>query len=935
MTKLYPPPPRLDLVSRPRLVERLNGGLHAGHPLILISATAGFGKTTLASEWITASHLKNSVAWVSLDKDDNDPIRFLSYVIAAIQQVDPAIGENLIPALSASQSAPLTELVVQLINQIAASEKHVSLMLDDYHLITAEPVHQVVQLIIERQPQTMHTVLLTREDPPFPLPRMRARSQITEVRERDLRLTLPEAETFLTEAMDLDLSAEDVGKLKERTEGWVAGIQLAALALKDTVDADSRCAFIDAFTGSDRFIVDYLVSEVLERQPAAVRRFLLETSILERFCAELCDWVVNGEDSLSQSQPILDRLEQGNMFLVPLDNQRQWYRYHHLFAEMLHHTLLRSSPNRVPELHRRASEWMETRGFIQEAVKHALATRDWGYVRSLLDRHAMHVLTQGQCSTVIEWCSALPREMLEQMPDICIYFAWGLVLTFRNDYLDAVEDKLLLAERGIASPGIPDQAGVGPGGAVVPFRDWVVGQVCVVRSQLLLARFNAFVDPQELIALSIKGLELLPEGEKTIRSTCWINLAIAHLIRNDPVGADQAFNEALPYMLEGDNFLGVVTGVIYQARLAYILGNLDQAEKLCRQWQGKFAERSDHPARDIPATRGLDIILSMLLLERDHFDEAERLLVQALEVLGWASWEELLGFVTLARLRVQRSNLPGAEDVLRRMAKMGPQHAACAEALQHLFRCKMSPEDAQVRREAENWADTHAPDLAIPILALGIGPYHCDTAYICNLAWAQVQIGLGHPQKALIFLEPALASAREHGLTFRVIELMVSQSLAQEALGEHAAALLELQEALELAKPFGYSRVFDDGPALDQLLLEIRQSNTPSEYLDRLLASFHRTPTADTKQSSRNRLTIGAPASLGKGPAQGLVEPLSEREFDVLRLIAAGCSNAQIGARLYIAPGTVKRHITNVYGKLGVQTRTQAIVTAREKGLIP
>ena len=326
-TKLYPPPPRPVLIARSRLVERLETGLQPGRQLSLISAGAGFGKTTLASEWITTSHLERSMAWISLDRDDNDPLRFMFYLITALQQVIPDVGGNILPLLQSSHSAPLIELAVQWINQIAASAQPVLLVLDDYHLITSEQVHQLVLFIMDHQPQQMHTLILTREDPPFPLPRMRVRRQIVEIRERDLRFTLAEAEAFLLQAMRLEITAEDVERLKDRTEGWVAGMQLAALALEEYPDEAGRRAFIEAFTGSDRFIVDYLVSEVLSRQSEETRRFLQETSILERFCAELCDALLGDASAGGKSQPILDGLEQGNMFLVPLDNQRYWYRY--------------------------------------------------------------------------------------------------------------------------------------------------------------------------------------------------------------------------------------------------------------------------------------------------------------------------------------------------------------------------------------------------------------------------------------------------------------------------------------------------------------------------------------------------------------------------------------------------------------------------------
>ena len=508
--------------------------------------------------------------------------------------------------------------------------------------------------------------------------------------------------------MGLELSVQDIDKLEERTEGWAAGMQLAALALEDFSNEAERRAFIEAFTGSNRMVVDYLISEVLQRQSETTRQFLLQTSILDRFCAELCDQVVFNGDEEGSSQTVLEVLEQGNMFLVPLDNQRHWYRYHHLFSEMLLHSLRRSAPEQIPTLHRKASEWFEVNGFIPEAMKHALASKDWDFVNVLLNRHALPTIFQGYLNLVIDWCREIPKKHLEKSPDICIYYAWALVLTFRNDFLDAVEEQLQIAARSIENPDLPAYAEVGQGRARVLYRDWIIGHTCVIRSQILLARFNTFVDPQELIALSVKGLELLPEVEATFRSLCRINLAHAELMQNHPEDAQKAFENALPFMLNAGNFLGAVADLFYQARLAFYTGHSDSAEILCQQWKKKFmeiagaADLTSQSAMEIPAARGLDVVQSILLLERGQNEEAERLLVRTLEQLGWGSWMELHGFIELAHLRHRQGNSAGAQEILMRMSRLGPQHAACAEALDVLFSVKKSVNDPQVRAKGRN-----------------------------------------------------------------------------------------------------------------------------------------------------------------------------------------------------------------------------------------
>ena len=929
-TKLYNPPIKPGRVRRTGLVQRLENGYLAGKCVTLVSAPAGFGKTTIVCEWIAATGPRKSYGWVSLDDGDNDPARFLIYLVSAIQKVNAEIGRTVLTLLQSSQITSLSDLVEVLINEITTAPKSILIVLDDYHVIKNIEVHSLVRLILKRQPDLLHLVIITREDPPLPLARMRVQGQITEIRERDLRFSNSEAQAFLVEVMGIELSLDEVSKLEEHTEGWVAGMQLAALAIDEYPNKDERNAFIDDFTGSNRFIADYLISEVLQRQPAATQQFLLSTSLLQRFCAELCDYVVFGEANPGSSQVILNSLELGNMFLVPLDNQRIWYRYHHLFSEMLFHTLRRSLPAQIPLLHRKASLWFESRGLIPEAVNHALASKDWDYAKSLLDRNAMLMLFQGQGNLVTGWCHEFPKAYLEKAPEICIYYAWALVLTFRDDFLDAVYEKLQIAERAIEKIYFSQNVHMVESKTLVPLKDWIIGQVCVVRSQILLGHFFSYIDPQELIALSLKGLDLLPEEERAIRSTCRINLAHAHLMQNHPIEAQKAFEDTLPFMLEADNFLGAVTNIFYQARLAFYTGQLGRAEMLCRQWKATFEEMAGSSMLgaqikpEIPATRGLDIVLSLLLLERNQLDEAERLLVKTLELLGWASWMELHGFIILARLRHMRGNHAGVQETLQRMTRLGPQHAACAEALQILFDLKRSIDDPQIRFKAEIWTKKYSP-LPGEGFALGIGPYHCDTEYFCNLAWARVQICLGHPEIAAVFVGPALKSAKEHGLFFRISELSITQALIFDGLGNPAAAMTELENALEIAETFGYTRIFDDGPDLDRLLNRAIERKGHSQYIRQLMATFIRLP-------ARNKMVVIASQKANGQPS--LVDPLSEREIEVLRHLAMGLAPAEVAKRLYLSPNTLKAHTQNIYSKLDVHSRIEAIIKARELGLV-
>jgi LuxR family maltose regulon positive regulatory protein len=399
-------------------------------------------------------------------------------------------------------------------------------------------------------------------------------------------------------------------------------------------------------------------------------------------------------------------------------------------------------------------------------------------------------------------------------------------------------------------------------------------------------------------------------------------------MQNHPLEAQKAFDDALPFMLEAHNYLTGATAIFYQARLAYYLGQLDRAEALCREWKARFAQMAGEQARDnrdIPATRGLDIVLSLLLIERNQLDAAEALLAQSLDLLGWASWMELHGFIVLAHVRRWRGNLSGARETLQRMSRMGPQHAACAEAYQVLFDLKSAPDDPQARLRAENWVRQAPPRAGSPF-ALGIGPYHCDAEYFYNLAWSRVQLALGRPQAAAVFIEPALQSAQEHGLSFRVSELSIAAALMQASLGNSEAALERIGQALATAEPCGYRRVFDDGPEVDRLLHLAVEKKLHAPYAIRVLGSFQRAPAAEKAAGP-------APQKANKGQA-ALVEPLSEREMEVLGLLSIGLSPAEVAKRLFLSPLTLKTHTHNIYAKLDVHTRIEAILKARELGLI-
>jgi LuxR family maltose regulon positive regulatory protein len=937
-TKLFMPTMRPNLIERSRLIDRLDNGVRQGCPLTLVSAPAGFGKTTLVSEWISATGPDHSsVAWISLDEMDNDLPRFLLYLITAFQQIDPAFGQAIRPAILSSPLPPAHELVTLLINDLAKTEKNFLLVLDDYHQIISHEVHQVVQLLLERQPITIHTVIITREDPPFPLPRMRVRGQMTEIRERDLRFSRPEAEAFFVNFMGLDLPPKTITILETRTEGWIAGLQLAALAIQEFPDEESTQGFLETFAGTDRHIVDYLVEEVYTRQPMEVQEFLLRTSILERFCAPLCDALIeNGEPggnlggNHSASASFLLKIERANLFLIPLDNQRKWYRYHHLFADLLQHLLFEYLGSQVTDLHRRASQWLEANNFLQEAVNHAIKTKDWAFAGELVERHAMDLIVVSQVNTLHQWCTSFPEQVIRSRPGLCIFSAWCLVLTFRADFRNAVAARLQQAEQALREQDLPAYANLGPRGVLVPLQEWVVGHICAIRSQLLLAAINDPVDPQAVIDISLKSLELLPEAEKPIRSTCAITLAHAYLMLGDIPNVEKALSKALELAWDGDNYFTAVTAFFYRARVAYLQGHLRRADEICQEGLARLLPLFEHPEQDFPAIRSLYVMQGLIQLEWNHLDEAERLLSLGANMTGWAPWVEVIGYTALVRLWEIRGQSRKVAEVLDLMKKVGLQHAICAEALGVQYQIWHFPEDRNIQINAEAWSDANPQIICDHMVVMGIGPYQVDAEYIVYLAWLYVQIALGRPEAAIACAVPVLMSAEKKGLRQRMIELTIVQVLGLASTGDLDQAVERLRSILPLAEPQGFLRIFDRGLVLDELLVKAARHDNYRATVQKVLAAFGRIP-----GQGGEKVTLSAEPDDHPVPAdQILTEPLSKREIEVLRLIAEGYSNDEIGKRLYIAYSTVKRHINNIFGKFGVKSRTQAVQTGRNIGLL-
>jgi LuxR family maltose regulon positive regulatory protein len=901
LTKIRPPQPRARLVERARLRALLD---ETGTGLVLVSAPAGYGKTTLLATWLQARAATGpALAWYALDASDNGSIPFGSYLVASLAQaLGPSDGlAEIEQQLRSSPEVDLQNVMSVVINAVAASERECLLVLDDYHLITAPVIHQAIAFLLERRPENLRIAIGTRSDPPLPIARLRAQGKLAEVRAANLRFTRDETAEFLIDVMQLAIGPDVVEALEARTEGWIVGLQLAALSLAGrTIDTD----LIATIRGNSRFLIQYLLEEVVSRQPEEVQDFLLATSILERLSAPSCDAILDhpGTDQ------ILERLERANLFVVALDEPGVWYRYHHLFREFLRSRLERTDPERVVSLHRRASEWHEAHGYLRDAVRHALETRDWTYAADLVERHGMATLMHSEISTVYEWCKVFPEDVLRTHPMLCVLQGWTLVLGYRRDHRDKVEEQLLIAEEAAAA-----------------LRDkkrgrWLAGQAAVVRTFLGNAP-DPLADTRAELALAERALDLLPPDDP-LRSTTMLTVGYAHMALQEPGQAHAALEEARTLSLKGRNYYGVAEARFHQARLAHQQGQLRRAVDLCRRGHADIAAVIDRPEQELPAVGSLDIALGCVNLEQNRLAEAEQLLLHGLDVVGLRTgipYYRLTACLALARLREIQGRDDEANSFLTQLEDLWPDIGFCVMAVRVLQMLRSDLHDDDAMATIVAWSQEFAQSLGDNIPLPGMGPLGAAEPYsIALLAWSRARIAAGAANEALGYLEPQLKLAEARDLRTRIIELSVAESLAFVALGDERRALNAVARALELAQPDGYVRIFDEGPTLARLMVDAQHRGIEREYVDHILEAI-----GSSGENHRDRV-----ASPGI-PNSGLVEPLTAREIEVLQLLESGLLNRQIADQLVISVGTVKRHTANIYGKLGVQTRTQAVVRAR------
>jgi len=875
VTKLFIPPPRRKVIPRPRLIERLNEGLD--RKLTLISAPAGFGKTTLVSEWVADG--ETQTAWLSLDDADNDPARFLTSLVAALRTVAATLGEGILGVLQAPQPPPVESILTALLNEISTLPAPIILVLDDYHVIDAQPVDLALTFLLEHLPPRMHLVITTREDPRVPLARLRARSQLTELRAADLRFTLAEAAEFLNQVMGLNLSGADIAALDDRTEGWIAGLQLAALSMQGHQDV-SR--FIQTFTGSHRFVMDYLVDEVLHQQPDRVQTFLLRTSILDQLCGPLCDAVLL--DPSASGQATLEYIERSNLFLVPLDNERRWYRYHHLFVELLRQRLhqgIASSTGDVAELHSRASAWYEERGQEVEAFKHAAAANDVARVERLIEGKGVPLQFRGAGTPVLSWLESLPKTTLDVRPSLWVTYASTLMMTGQHT---AVEQKLQAAETALHGTEPDDRT-----------RD-LEGRIASMRATLGIIQD----DLDTILTQSHRALAYLHPANLLMRTATTYTLGYALQLQGDHAAASQAYTDVIATGTSIGDSIYTITATLGLAQIQ----EADTQLTLATRTYERVLHLAGDPPQPIACVAYLG--LARIAYQRNDLDSAYQYGQACLELTQ--QMESVATFpsyaVLIAHIRLAQGDVPGAVTILE---------DAEAFVREHNFMFEM-------------------PDVAaaqvLTLLRQGSLTAAAHLAQMHGLALSQARVHLaqGNPSTALAALEPLRQQADANGLQDERLTVMVLQALAHQAHGEVDRATHLLGDALTLAEPEGYIRIFvDEGPPMAQLLAEASARGITPDYTGRLLAAFHgEVPTSE-------RMPSLLPV---RRPSQSLIEPLSQRELEVLHLIAQGLSNHEIGERLYLALSTVKGHNRVIFGKLDVQRRTEAVARARELGLL-
>jgi LuxR family maltose regulon positive regulatory protein len=896
--KLRMPFTRSDLVSRPRLQTRITEGLR--YPLTLVIAPAGFGKTTLVASTLAGCCMQ--VAWLSLDRDDNQDGRFITYLIAALQGVDHRIGSDAALLMAGMQQVPSEGILTRLINDLETANREMILVLDDYQFIKSQAVHEGLAFLLEHCPPTFHLLISTRSDPPFPLARLRARGQMVELRTADLCFTDSEGTQFLNVVMGLSLDAGSITVLEERTEGWIAGLQMAALSMRGRKDAEG---FIREFAGTNRFIMDFMLEEVLAHEPEDVQTFLLQTAVLTRLNGPLCDSVTGTPGS----QEMLENLERRNLFVLPLDDERRWYRYHQLFADLLQAKLNESGRAQSLQLQSRAAEWCEQDGQFAEAVNYALAAQNHPLAATLIAKYWNVAAITGEIETAWSWLNALPEGMVRNSAALGIACCWVLWL---KGQVGAIESHLTDAENALDKQAAADGRTTTDAAYAELSTQFAALQAIVARHS---GNFEAAGAHAER-ALSLIPGNLPPQVNAQLRALIFLALASAYDGSGDLEKAVNAYYEIIRFSQLSRNPTGLGVTIRLSGALR-VLGRLRAAGKAC--CDSLEYMRAQGLAK-LPAAGVLHVALSEVLVERNELEDAKNHLSKGIELGKWSGRLDAVknAAYALSRMRQARNDPSGVFEAIQEAESdwdEPPSPLAKAELLGIKARILV--------RQGSLGEAAKCAEEAVQLTGQDRG----QTRELVDLASSRVMFAQSSPDEAAAQLTRSIKTAEERGRLGSVIELSILCSLALVKKGDTKKAEADLERALAIAEPEGYIRVFlDEGQPMQMLIaqwLAHSGENALRDYAIRLLSQFdvelHSIKAAQAKTS----------------PTGDLVEPLSQRELEVLHLMATGMTNQEIARQLVVARGTVKAHTASIYRKLDTANRTEAAARARQLGILP
>lgn len=919
--KYCAPPLRPGMIARPRLIARLNQGVHGA--LTLISAPAGYGKTTLLSVWVQGLRAEKApdtraVCWLSLDAGDNDPIRFLTYLTAALASTLPELGAEAHSLLQSDPSLPPTTPLSVLINELQDFSQPVILVLDDYQHISSATIHEGMIFLLEHLPENLHVVIATRSDPPLPLARLRGRNRLNELRAKDLRFTSDEAAAFLNQTFGLELTPEQVSALENRTEGWIAGLQMAAISMQGRQDT---AQFIEVFSGSHRFIMDYLAEEVINRQPEEIQSFLLCTSILGRLSDPLCKAVLEGEPAGANATArdyrpgILQQLERTNLFVLPLDEDRTWYRYHHLFADLLRVRLKQTWPELIPALHGRAAAWFEEQGWVEEAIAHAQAARDWDRASRLIARNAWNYLDNGQMATVLNWIDGLPQDVIYRHATLCTLVAEVYAQAGRMDQIDPLLDR---AEAIAGHVAITEEEN-----EPVPALDLTrkeVTAICSLAASLRGLKAICYGDPARAVALTEQALAEFPEMEAGELAVLFWVQGRAHRSLGKLEQAIALLTRATEYALQTKrNFHDIWTDL---GVATWQVGKLPQAIDI---FTGSIRRAADRGVQNQGNLARDEAFLSLIYIEQNRLDLAFDYASRAIAHTQWWPSHHIIALAqtSIAQILLARGDIGGCLPAIQKADRERKNHL-----MTPFVHSMIDVTWARLRLLEGDWGwlDQWSGEALSALSARQDAGGRIDEALEMKLImlariWLEktkIDRNTDRYGECSDLLSRLENSAGAAGRANALVEILYLKASAYHLQNNISAAVSCLEQCLALAEPGGYVRIFlNTGEPARELL---------SAYLRRTSA-LHRSYIQEVLEHFDGSLP-------GGDPQAGYPLAITGREMEVLRLLAQGCSNRQIAETLFLAEGTVKYHVHHLLQKLKVQSRTQALARAKDLGLI-